>query len=112
MSDQKNQRKLIITHDPNPSKAHWPVVQKITVENGLPVLHITYLCPVCWYDKLHEDPMQDDGTIAATYEICPQCGTEFGYDNDNILFPGVTIESLRQKWIDGGSKWWATREEE
>lgn len=55
-----------------------------------------YICPVCGWDKIEQDPSQ------WTFEICPQCGTEFG--NDDYW---NTHEELRQRWIDGGSKWWS-----
>lgn len=32
-----------------------------------------YKCPVCGYDKLEEPPEEQ------TFEICPNCGVEFGY---------------------------------
>jgi hypothetical protein len=34
-------------------------------------------CPVCGYAKLAEPPY--DKTGCASFEICPSCGTEFGY---------------------------------
>lgn len=55
-----------------------------------------YQCPVCQYPKLKELPDNN-------YGICPQCGTEFGYDDD-----GKTHEELRSEWIAGGSKWWSS----
>jgi hypothetical protein len=39
------------------------------------------------------DPPQD-------YNICPCCGTEFGYDDDFKSFA-----QLRQEWIAGGMRW-------
>lgn len=54
---------------------------------------MTYICPVCGYDKLDEP--------ATRFEICPACGTEFG--NDDYLY---THEELREKWIREGMKWW------
>lgn len=44
-------------------------------------------CPVCNY------PCDD----TSTGEICPCCGTEFGYHDAN-----TPHAELRAKWIDGG----------
>ena len=54
-----------------------------------------YKCPVCSYPYLEEDP------AGLTYEICPSCGTEFGYDEPDD-YPELT-----QKWIDNGGKFWS-----
>lgn len=35
--------------------------------------------------------------------ICPCCGTEFGYDDDL----GVTYEQLRRLWIEQGMPWFS-----
>jgi hypothetical protein len=51
-----------------------------------------YLCPVCGYKEL-TDPPKD-------YEICPCCGTEFGYDDATF-----THEELRRRWIAAGAQW-------
>lgn len=56
-----------------------------------------YTCPVCDYKELDEPPFH-------SHEICPQCGTQFGYD-DNML----THEQLRLAWIADGSKFWSDR---
>jgi hypothetical protein len=56
-------------------------------------------CPVCGYPDLHEPPYVDGG---ASYEICPSCGIEFGYDDQ---VPSVTFETWRAKWISDGMRW-------
>lgn len=78
-------------------------------------------CPVCEYQGLDEPPYDSEGW--GSFEICPQCGTEFGYDLVNMAFEkdgfgGVCQMKvgqdvldclharLRQEWIDGGRKWW------
>jgi hypothetical protein len=58
-----------------------------------------YNCPVCNYDKLIEPPDH-------TWEICPKCGTEFGYD-DCV----ATHEELREEWLAKGGTWFSKREE-
>ena len=38
----------------------------------------TYVCPVCDYPGLLEPAWVDD---VGSQEICPRCGTQFGYDD-------------------------------
>jgi hypothetical protein len=52
------------------------------------------ICPVCGY--LMEDPPTD-------YNICPSCGTEFGYHDVNS-----SIAELRANWLRTGPQWWST----
>lgn len=52
-----------------------------------------YLCPVCGYRM--EDPPRD-------YNICPSCGTEFGYHDEN-----ASITELRATWLRNGLQWWS-----
>lgn len=51
------------------------------------------LCPVCGYDL--GSPVED-------YEICPSCGTQFGYDDANMAHA-----ILRQRWTEKGCPWWS-----
>jgi rubredoxin len=37
-----------------------------------------YLCPVCGYPELSEPPWNNE---SPSDEICPSCGTQFGYDD-------------------------------
>lgn len=56
-------------------------------------------CRVCGYELL-EPPWGNDGR-SPTWDICPCCGTEFGYED-------CTPESarkMRQEWISNGKKW-------
>lgn len=60
-----------------------------------------YICPVCGYDKLDEPPYNE--ILEASYDTCPCCGVEFGYDdfkNDNVSF-----SIARRKWVEEGAKW-------
>ena len=59
-----------------------------------------YICPVCGYDKLMEEPFDKDGN--PSYEICNCCGFEFGYDDGS---EGVTPDFYRKEWIGQGAKW-------
>lgn len=61
---------------------------------------MTYTCPVCGYDDLSDPPHTVSG--GSSYEICPSCGFEYGYTDDNS---GYTFEAWRQKWIDEGMPW-------
>lgn len=56
-----------------------------------------YTCPVCGYEHL-EAPAMDD-------EICPSCGTHFGYHDYN-----KSHLQLRNAWIADGAKWWSAEE--
>ena len=58
----------------------------------------TCLCPVCGYGM--EDPPSD-------FNICPCCGTEFGYHDVN-----TSTNTLRAAWLRGGAKWWSTTDPE
>lgn len=54
-----------------------------------------FTCPVCEWPHLADDPAFQN------YNICEQCGTEFG--NDGV--PG-NYAVLREEWIAGGRKFW------
>jgi hypothetical protein len=54
-----------------------------------------YTCPVCYYTAM-PDPVEEGN-------ICPCCGTEFGYDDDF----GVTHDQLRAAWITAGAEWFS-----
>jgi hypothetical protein len=58
------------------------------------------ICPVCGYDDLDERPFTEGGY--PTYEICPCCGFEFGYDDEAA---GFSYTAFREKWIAGGFRW-------
>ena len=59
-----------------------------------------FMCPVCGYEYLEEKPYDKQGN--ASFEICPSCGTEFGYDDAN-----KSNKDLRAKWIKNGKNWWS-----
>ena len=58
----------------------------------------TYTCPVCGFPGLYEAAYDKAG--ASSFEICPCCGIEFGYEDARR-----SHEELRQKWIAEGMKW-------
>ena len=55
-------------------------------------------CPVCGYAELPTPPY--DEHWCASFEVCPSCGTEFGYDDAT-----KPVEQLRQEWLDWGAAW-------
>jgi hypothetical protein len=57
-------------------------------------------CPVCGYNDLLE-PSHDD-TWAGSFEICPCCGTQFGYDDATRAH-----DDLRKVWLASGAPWWS-----
>lgn len=54
-----------------------------------------YQCPVCGYPNLQEPPLN-------SYEICPSCGTEFGYTDFRR-----SHDELRIEWLRKGPRWHA-----
>ena len=61
-----------------------------------------HTCPVCGWPELHEPPRSKSG--GASFEICPCCGFEFGFDDDD---QHLTYEQARARWIAGGMQWWS-----
>lgn len=56
-----------------------------------------HMCPVCGYKGLKRPP--------ENHEICPCCGTQFGYSD---VGPGPKEQyhtGLREYWVNHGSKW-------
>ena len=69
-----------------------------------------FTCPVCSYPQLTTEPWTAG---SPSDEICPQCGTQFGYD-DAIGLNGQNALTERHselftKWVDAGSQWSSTR---
>lgn len=56
-----------------------------------------FICPVCGYKGLDEPAYNEYGD--PSYEICPCCGFEYGFDDHS---EGYTFESYREKWIKEG----------
>jgi hypothetical protein len=59
--------------------------------------YASYFCPVCGFDGLKEVPYDEHG--APSYEICPCCGFEFGFEEqgDRARF--------REDWLRKGAPW-------
>lgn len=60
-----------------------------------------HTCPVCGWDRLVEPPYDWNGS--PSYEICPCCGFEFGFDD---LANRFTFDSYRTVWIARGMPWY------
>jgi predicted RNA-binding Zn-ribbon protein involved in translation (DUF1610 family) len=58
----------------------------------------TFLCPFCGFTGLEEPPYDEFG--CASFEICPSCGTEFGYHDAK-----TSHRELRQRWLASGAHW-------
>lgn len=66
-----------------------------------------FVCPVCGYGGLEEPPWTDD---SGSDEICPSCGTHFGYDDAAGGDAGAREAVYRKRradWIAGGMEWWS-----
>jgi hypothetical protein len=61
-----------------------------------------YVCPVCGWPGLSEDPRPDN----STHEICPSCGVQFGYGAD-VIDPPARWLYLREQWKQRGMAWWS-----
>ena len=75
-----------------------------------------YECPVCGSAELTAKPYQhwppNDGMALtppyedllgpASYEVCPNCGYEFGNDDNPGTAPPVSFEAYRAEWIAEG----------
>lgn len=55
---------------------------------------MSHQCPVCGFTGLVDPP--------ADFEICPCCGTEFGFDDDL-----KSHAELRMEWVMGGMHWFS-----
>ena len=63
-----------------------------------------HICPVCDCDCLIDEPYNENGD--GSYEICPCCGFQFGYDD----FPNKEeqIKLWRINWIKNERKWFSS----
>lgn len=58
----------------------------------------SFTCPVCGYPGLTEPPYDQHG--CASFDICPSCGIEFGYDDAKR-----SHDELRAAWLAAGAPW-------
>ena len=62
-------------------------------------------CPVCGYRPLFEDPWTGG---SPSDEICPCCGTQFGYDDaagGDVERRREVYGELRRRWVAAGFPW-------
>ncbi|WP_154890075.1 hypothetical protein [Longibaculum muris] len=64
-----------------------------------------YICPICGYDKLLEPPYDEYNN--PSYEICPCCGFEYGFDDQDQNFDFI---AYRENWLLSGAKWFLPQE--
>lgn len=57
-----------------------------------------YDCPVCGYGGLSRPAYNEGGS--ASFEICPCCGVQFGYQDC-----GFPHAALRRIWLSAGATW-------
>lgn len=60
-----------------------------------------FACPVCGLKGLPDSPRDEFGE--PSFEICPCCGIQFGYDDAT-----VSHEELGRRWMADGMKWFST----
>jgi hypothetical protein len=66
-----------------------------------------YLCPVCGYPDLDEPPWTNN---SPSDEICPSCGTQFGYDDatgGDAARQQAVYRELRERWKAAGCPWFS-----
>ena len=61
-----------------------------------------HFCLVCGYDGLRAAPIDENGIVNS--EICPCCGYQFGYDDQQR---GISYEAARNRWIGAGMPWFS-----
>lgn len=72
---------------------------------------VTYVCPVCGYDRLCDLPWQDD---SPSDDICPSCGIQFGYHDasgGDTAARDRIHRAWRQRWIELGMPWHSAKAE-
>jgi len=76
-----------------------------------------FTCPVCGSEELTTQPYEnwpppvdsnftppyEDFLGQPSYEVCPNCGFEFGNDDNPGTAPGVSFEQYRVDWKAKGS---------
>lgn len=67
-----------------------------------------FVCPVCGFPGLSEAPWSND---SSSDEICPSCGTHFGYDDvagGDAAKREAVYRNGRSAWRDNGYRWFST----
>jgi hypothetical protein len=50
---------------------------------------VAFVCPVCGYPNLEQEPHGKE--TGASYEICPSCFFQFGFDDDDKGITGCSL---------------------
>lgn len=69
---------------------------------------IAPVCPVCGFDELDEPPWEDE---SPSDEVCPSCGTHFGYDDaagGDAARRQHVHQRLRAAWKAAGCAWFSS----
>jgi hypothetical protein len=83
-----------------------------------------FMCPVCGYPRLKTKPYEKwpppEGIVLsppysnqlgrASYDVCPQCGYEFGFDDDPGTGAPASFDEYRREWESAGRPWFSSRE--
>lgn len=62
-----------------------------------------YRCPACGYSGL-KSPPHNPVSGGASDEICPCCGFQFGFDDDDRH---ISYEEWRVQWVSNGMRWFS-----
>jgi hypothetical protein len=62
----------------------------------------SHLCAACGYDGLRSPQRSPAG--GASHEICPACGFEPGYTDDD---QGISPSEWQRQWKKDGGKWFS-----
>jgi hypothetical protein len=62
---------------------------------------VQFFCRVCGLPQ-EDAPWGEDGRTP-TYEICPCCGVEFGYEDARP----ESVRSYRAQWMGSGAQWFS-----
>jgi hypothetical protein len=73
--------------------------------SDLNVIYEAMWCPACGF-QLDFKPWEE---TSASFEICPSCGIQFGYDDAGPDDRRTYYDQWRHNWQAGGSKWWSKR---
>jgi len=65
---------------------------------------IEHHCRVC--GLYIEDPPWGEDNRTPSYDICPCCGMEFGFEDYRLDL----VRQYRQQWLDGGAGWFEKKE--
>jgi hypothetical protein len=87
----------------------------------------TFVCPACGFPALSVPPYNNwpglplpTGAVppyqdyfgSPSFEICPSCGYEFGFDDHPGASGSVTsFVEHRHRWVAGGCAWWGREDQ-